>query len=137
MKENILLHKYIKSSCIIQTNIKFLNTMMLSESSVQSEIFNSFSKTTVRFSISPFPSLSAPVPSYPSPNLKFSLILYTFSVYNPSTQAAVEITSFKRNVQPEAAVGVQKPQKQNNYFFWGNKYLAVTCSAKLRGKVDM
>lgn len=52
MKENVLLHKYIKSSCVIQTNIKFLNAMKFSESSVLSEIFHSFSKTTVRFSSS-------------------------------------------------------------------------------------
>jgi len=49
----------------------------------------------------------------------------------------VEITSFKRNVQPEAAAGVQKPQKQNDYSFWGNKYLAVTSGATLREEVVM
>lgn len=112
--------------------------MKFSESSVLSETFNSFHKTTVRFSRSLPRSLSAPVPSYPSPNVKFSYIFYIFSVYNPSTKAAV--TSFKRNVQAKKkknAVGVQKPQKENNYLFWGNKYPAVTCCAKLREEVDM
>lgn len=62
---------------------------------------------------------------------------YQLTVQTSNTTATIEIASFKRKVQIETAMGVQKPREQNNYLFEGNKYLAVTCSVTLREKADM
>lgn len=73
----------------------------------------------------------------PSIVMPFFFFFNQLTVQTSNTTATIEIASFKRKVQIETAMGVQKPREQNNYLFEGNKYLAVTCSVTLREKADM